>query len=330
VRTITRTKHIVDFYEGGRGSPRHQVVYNGTRDEALAYERELRKGFGRPSRSAPVTCDELATKYLAWTRENQAPKTHREKARMLWGFLLPAFGRLRPEAITETLITAYKKRRRLESQRPTISRAVNLEILTLQSMIKWGSRNGLCDAPEKWTPLPYKRGLPAVLSRKEVDRILDAMTGTSRALYATIYYCGLRAHEAVRLRPADLAPDLGTIRILGKGGRSRLVPVVNDLKRILKGMDRTGEWLFPSQSTGKPLTDIRKPLETAARRAGVDRRITPHMFRHSYATHLLESGADIRIIQALLGHRAVTTTQIYTHVSMDVMRAATTLNRRKT
>jgi integrase/recombinase XerD len=155
------------------------------------------------------------------------------------------------------------------------------------------------------------------------------MTGTTKSLFATIYYCGLRFQEATQLRPQDLSQDKTFFRVKGKGGRVRQVPIVDDLRAILAGLDMTKEWLFPSRVADKetgeknPLGDIRQPLKTAMKKAGITGRITPHQFRHSYATHLLESGADIRIIQKLLGHQSVTTTQIYTHVSMDVMNAAT-------
>jgi site-specific recombinase XerD len=241
---------------------------------------------------------------------------------MLNNHLLLFFGNMQPDMITSNLITAYKKRRLETTTRPTCARAVNLEILCLTHMLKWGAKNNLCSAPEKWEPLPYKKSLPSVLSRAEVAGILDNMTGSSRALYATMYYCGLRMAEVTRLRPSDLAQDETYLKIKGKGSKERLIPVVTDLKRILTGINRGGKWLFPSRKTGGPLTDIRKPLETAMKRAGIDKRITPHHFRHSFATHLLESGADIRIIQKLLGHESVSTTQIYAHVSMDAMRRA--------
>jgi integrase/recombinase XerD len=149
------------------------------------------------------------------------------------------------------------------------------------------------------------------------------MTGTTKALFATIYYCGLRFSEATHLRPSDLAQDKTFLRVKGKGARIRQVPIVSDLKAIIETLDLSGAWLFPSLRSRQPLTDIRKPLATAMRKAKITARITPHMFRHSFATHLLESGADIRIIQKLLGHQAISTTQIYTHVSMDIMAQAT-------
>ena len=328
MRTIHNNKHTVDFYEAGRSSPRHQIIFEGSRAEALAYEREIRKQYNKPLRNHTPTCDEIAADYLEWAAMQQAPKTVKEKKMMLWGRLMPFFGQIQPDRITPALVQAYKKKR-LEA-RPGIHRAVNLELLTLSAMLKWAARQNLCDQPERFEALPYKKGLPATLSRSDVASLLNAMTGTTRALFATIYYCGLRFQEATRLRPQDVAQDKTFLKVRGKGSRDRLIPIVDDLKGILDGLDMTGPWLFPSRvkkrkghAMSGALTDIRRPLETARILAGINQKITPHQLRHSYATHLLESGADLRIIQRLLGHRSVTTTQIYAAVSMATMKQAT-------
>jgi site-specific recombinase XerD len=304
-------------------------TYHGTRAEALAYERALRKRFNKPTQPGPHTCDMIAAEYLKWVEMQQSPKTLKEKTMMFWNRILPFFGNMQPDYINSNIVTAYKKHRKETTTRPTVHRAINLELLALSAMIKWGAKQNLCSLPERFEPLPHKKGLPAPLSRGEVVSILDNMTGTTRALFATMYYCGLRKDEVTRLRPADLAQDKTYLRIKGKGGRERIVPVVDDLRAILADLDLTKSWLFPSrvsqrqgeQKTGA-LTDIRQPLKTAMKKAGIDKRVTPHQFRHSYATHLLDSGADLRIIQMLLGHQNVKTTEIYTHVSMDLMRQA--------
>ncbi len=329
VRTLTTEKHIIDIYEAGRGSKRHQLTFHGTRDEALTWERELLRGYRKAVKSHRVTCDEIATDYLEWVELQQSPKTLKDKRLMLWGHILPFFGRLNPDTITDALITRYKKHRQETTGRKSVGRAVNLELLCLSAMLKWGAERNLCSVPEKFVPLPPSKGIPSTISRSEVASLLDAMTGTRKALFATIYYCGLRFQEATRLRPSDLSQDKTFFRVKGKGARVRQVPVVADLRRILDTLDMTGEWLFPSRvEPHGPLTDIRAPLKHATEKAKITARITPHTLRHSYATHLLESGADLRIIQKLLGHRSVTTTQIYTHVSMDIMGEATkALNR---
>lgn len=326
VRSLSPNKHTIDFYEAGRGSQRHQIIYEGSRADALSHEREIRKAYKKPARgNQSKTCDEIATDYLLWVEMQQSPVTLANKKLMLNNHLLPFLGNMQPDFITDTIITAYKQKRMNTTTRPTCSRAVNLELLCLTHMIKWGAdkKRNLCSSPaEKWEPLPYRKNLPSVLSRSEVVSLLDNMTGVSRAMYATMYYCGLRMAEVTRLRPSDLAQDGSYLKVKGKGSRERLVPVVDDLKRILTGIEKDGKWLFPSRKSGEPLTDVRKPLMTAMKRAGIEKRVTPHMIRHSFATHLLESGADIRIIQKLLGHMSISTTQIYASVSMGTMRRA--------
>lgn len=322
VRSKSPTRHVIDFYENGRNSPRHQIVYVGTRQDALAQERELRRSYRHTVRdTASLTCD-IAEDYLQWVEMQQSKNTLKNKRLMLKNNILPYFGRMRPDFITPAVVNNYKRRRIDTTTRPTVARAVNLELLCLTHMIKWAAKQNLCSEPGKWEPLPYRKRLPSVLSRSEVASILSHMTGSPKLLYATMYYCGLRSAEVMALRPSDLAADNSYIRITGKGGRERMVPVVDDLKILLTGIDKTGKWLFPSRKTKGQLKGIRKPLVTALKKAGIEKRVTPHMIRHSFATHLLEAGSDIRIIQKLLGHQNISTTQIYAAVSMTTMKQA--------
>ena len=322
VRSKSSTKHIIDFREGGRGSQRHMLTYSGPRDEALIYERELRAQYRKPVKRDAWTCDSIATEYLKWVEMQQSPVTLANKKLMLNNHLLLFFGSMQPDYINSSLITAYKKHRMETTTRPSCNRAINLELLCLRAMIKWGFKQNYCSLPEKIEPLPYRKNLPSTLSRGEVVTILNNMTGSSRALWATMYYCGLRKHEVTHMRPSDLAQDKSYLKVKGKGSRERQIPVVDDLRLILTDLNLSGKWLFPSKRSGEPLTDIRKPLKTAMRKAKIEKRITPHMIRHSFATHLLESGADSRIIQRLLGHASLSTTQIYASVSMTTMRSA--------
>lgn len=345
VRSLSSSRHIIDFYEAGRGSPRHQPIFDGTLEEALEFERALRKKYNKANKALnrSLTCNEMAASYLEWVAMQQSPKTLMEKKKMLWGQILPFFGRMQPDHITDQLITSYKRSRKESARKGIGTRAINLELLCLSAMIKWGAdpKRSLCSMPEKFEMLPHQKGLPSTVSRSEVASLLSMMTGTSKALFATIYYCGLRFQEATSLNPSDLSQDKTSLRVIGKGDRIRQIPIVDDLRAILLPHLATitakgSKWLFPSlrkdpvTNQFHPLTDIRKPLQTAMRKIGIEKRVTPHIFRHSYATHLLEAGVDIRIIQKLLGHQQLSTTQIYTHVSMDVMNdAAAHLNRSK-
>lgn len=172
--------------------------------------------------------------------------------------------------------------------------------------------------------------LPGTLSIEEVSRILrqpdESKRGLrDRALLEVLYGTGLRVSELVNLRIADINLDMGFVRCKGKGGKERIVPLgkpaVQAVARYLA--TRADSWpvLFPGYR-GKPLTRaaLWGLLRRYAAAAGIGKRVTPHTIRHSFATHLLQGGADLRAIQEMLGHASISTTQIYTHVSADHLR----------
>jgi integrase/recombinase XerD len=172
--------------------------------------------------------------------------------------------------------------------------------------------------------LPYgkrPRKLPLVRSAQEVARFLDAVHGRAvRMLLRTAYACGLRLSEALHLTPQSIDSERMVLRIFGKGQKERLValsPLLLDELRQYYREVRPGAWLFPGKDRQRPLNaaTVQRACKMACRRAGLP-RITPHTLRHCYATHLLEAGTDLRVIQALLGHQRVGTTAGYTHVTI--------------
>jgi len=168
-----------------------------------------------------------------------------------------------------------------------------------------------------------RRKLPEVLSGSEVEAIFSAFTSVKyRAVVMTTYGAGLRVSEACRLRVKDVDSARMVLRVQeGKGGRDRYVMLPQRLLVVLREYYRRerpkGEYLFPGQAPGSSLTvdSVRRVLKAAVKASGVTKRVTPHIFRHSFATHLLESGTDIRTIQVLLGHESIRTTQLYAQVS---------------
>jgi site-specific recombinase XerD len=168
---------------------------------------------------------------------------------------------------------------------------------------------------------PTKR-LPAVLSPGEVERLLAAVSNRKHRLaLMTMYATGLRVSEALHLKLADIDSARMAIRVRhGTGGKDRLVmlsPVLLEELRRYWRLYRPGLWLFPGHDPSTPLhiTAIQKACKRARQRAGILKPVSCHTLRHSFATHLLESGSDLRVIQTLLGHGSVRTTQIYTHVA---------------
>ncbi len=182
----------------------------------------------------------------------------------------------------------------------------------------------------------FGRHLPDVLTVEEVDDILasiDTRTVKGRrdaAMIEMLYSCGLRVSELTALRLGDLFFGEGYVRITGKGDKQRLVPINSKVRsRIQAYMDDTSsirgseQTLFLSNRR-KALTRVMvfNVIKKAVMDAGIDKRISPHTFRHSFATHLLEGGASIRHVQELLGHESIITTEIYTHLKSEHLREA--------
>ncbi len=172
-----------------------------------------------------------------------------------------------------------------------------------------------------------EKKLPNVLSRSEVIQLLQAAQNLKhKALLYLTYSAGLRVSEVVRLRPEDLHSARKTIVIRqGKGRKDRL-SILSDtaMAIVLEYIKqyRPEKWLFPGQAANNHLTErtVQKVFEQTLHAAGIQRKASVHTLRHSFATHLLESGVDIRYIQELLGHKSTSTTELYTHVSVKDIR----------
>jgi len=198
------------------------------------------------------------------------------------------------------------------------------------------------DDPSRRVEAPKQgRSLPKVLSREEMDRLIaaaaarDGAQGLRMACMVELAYAsGLRVSELTGLPLAALSRDPAYLLVKGKGGKERLAPLNTAARAAVKAYlearprflpkgDKANAWLFPSRGKGGRLTPRRfaQLLDEAAVDAGIDpARVSPHVLRHAFATHLLEGGADLRVVQTLLGHADIATTQIYTHVAGDRLR----------
>lgn len=190
-----------------------------------------------------------------------------------------------------------------------------------------------------WTTLGLVRPraekkLPVVLSREEVHAILEQVhTPVYRACLKTIYSCGLRLREGSHLQITDIDSGRMFLQIHGKGGKDRIVPLAERTLKLLREFwttHRSRQWMFPASRRGfksgesvGPLTDssLQKAFKRAVDAAGISKRAHIHSLRHSYATHLLEMGVNLRIIQENLGHGCARTTQIYTHLTSEARAA---------
>lgn len=183
-----------------------------------------------------------------------------------------------------------------------------------------------------------KRALPDVLSFEEIEAIIAAIDlskdegGRNKAILETMYSCGLRVSELVNLKISCLYLDVGFIKVIGKGDKERLVPIGTDAIKFIniyrnnirnhiavkKGED---DILFLNRR-GSRLSRVMifLFLKALAKKAGINKNISPHTLRHSFATHLVEGGADLRAVQEMLGHSSITTTEIYTHLDREYLR----------
>ena len=190
------------------------------------------------------------------------------------------------------------------------------------------------DLTRKLHRVKHPRALPTVLSREEVTRMLDATTSIKhQAILSVAYGAGLRASEVTKLKVRDIDSERMLLRVeCGKGGRHRNAMLAQDLLVLLREWWKVGRkqgvmhpdgWLFPGMHYLKPICyrQVHRIAAEAAHAAGITKRVGPHTLRHSFATHLLEDGVDIRIIQVLLGHAQLTTTSLYTRVATRTVKA---------
>jgi len=183
-----------------------------------------------------------------------------------------------------------------------------------------------------------KRALPDVLSYAEIERILAAIDlskpegGRNKAILETMYSCGLRVSEVVNLRLSQLYLDEGFIRVIGKGDKERLVPVgasavkfigiyIHDIRVHTSPRPGSEDILFlNNRGTQLSRVMIFLIIKELVQKAKIKKTVSPHTFRHSFATHLVEGGADLRAVQEMLGHESITTTEIYTHLDREFLR----------
>jgi integrase/recombinase XerD len=226
-----------------------------------------------------------------------------------------------------------------EDKRPVASATLQRKIACLRSFYRHLRREQVIDHdPTAELRPPRSPGrLPKVLSRDEVARLLAQPTGASpaalrdRALLETMYACGLRASEAITLRLSELDLEAGMLRARGKGSKERLVPIgrkaVEALQAYLAqarprlvGVQEELRVFVNLRGGGLSRQGLYKIVQGHARSAGLEHRMSPHTLRHTFATHLLAGGCDLRSLQEMLGHADIGTTQIYTHLSVDRLR----------
>jgi integrase/recombinase XerD len=203
----------------------------------------------------------------------------------------------------------------------------------LMEQITDADPSALLEAPKT------RRKLPDVLNLDEIENMLSKIDlstpegNRNKAILETMYSCGLRVSEVVNLRISCLYLDVGFIKVIGKGDKERLVPIGSDATKFIKLYKDTirvhqevkkgnDDILFLNRRGAKlSRVMIFYIIKDLAGKAGIQKEVSPHTFRHSFATHLVEGGADLRAVQEMLGHESITTTEIYTHMDRDFLRS---------
>lgn len=236
--------------------------------------------------------------------------------------------KVEPEMISNYMSRLYELGREKSSQARALSGIKSFFNYLLLEEIIDSSPAEFIEAPKSSRPLPD------TLSTEEIDRLIGSIEDSTtkglrdRAILEVLYSCGLRVSELCDLKLGDLFFGEGYIRVIGKGDKQRLVPMSSiarsriQLYMDVRSKERRKEEILFLNNRGKKLTRVMifTIIKQAAQRAGIEKKISPHTFRHSFATHLLEGGANIRQVQELLGHENILTTEIYTHLDDSHLR----------
>jgi integrase/recombinase XerD len=251
----------------------------------------------------------------------------------------------KPDQVTERHVAAFLDTLRSAKLSP---RSVSRCISSLNGFHKFLLGEGVATGnPMEGIDLPkLQRSLPDVLSQAEVDSILGQFDAEpprtserrrrlilrDRAILEVLYATGIRVSELITLKQRDVNIGEGIVRVFGKGSKERLVPIGKSALRwidkyrsgcraVLELRGAGQDFLFLN-ARGKPMTRmaIWKIVQASTKSAGIEKEVHPHTFRHSFATHLLEGGADLRAVQEMLGHSDISTTQIYTHIDREYLK----------
>jgi integrase/recombinase XerD len=248
-----------------------------------------------------------------------------------------------PLAVTHSDLAAFVDTlARGDGERPPVAPAtLQRKVACLRSFHRHLRRQGQLQAdPTANLHAPRQsRRLPHVLSRDQVARLLEQPRGTApaalrdRALLELMYACGLRASEAITLRVGDVDLEIGVLRARGKGSKERLVPIGREAvaatrayltrgRPALVGLADEAMLFVNRRGAGLTRQGLYKIVQRHARAVGLERKMSPHTLRHTFATHLLAGGCDLRSLQEMLGHADIATTQIYTHLSAERLKDA--------
>lgn len=309
------------------GKNRYEYLpFEGTKEQAEAYERQYT---GKVSLLDPSFKDLLAEFLVEY--KNHSSARGLEVLENSLKHLKPFFGIYHFKQIQPILIEKYKAMRLEQGVK---KRTVNIELSGLSAYFKYANqRTGIeCCKIKRFSKRETKAPLPSVLTAEEMEAVIRCTESKFQAIIMLWSVCGLRESEALNLKGSQVDTTNWTIHIeKSKMCGSRILPIEFVPLQILlkRAKDQKGHgWLFTNDRTKeardnpKPYTDLRHVIKRALKKAGIEKKVSPHVFRHSYATALVTLGENMKVIQDLLGHADIQTTQIYSHVAQNTKRGA--------
>jgi len=299
------------YKSGPVGHKKSQCVVVDSEEEAYAADAKLKKQ--SPGRKQIVLCpvvDSVISEYIGHYSLEHLDTTNVTRSLNRWRSYV---GKLQFPEIGEGIIDRYKHDRLNLGIKPT---TINKELSALAGLLKWAAKRRYCDSPDfidRFTAKKTKAPLPDVPTREEVLALINCMIWPKCGLFACLYFAGLRAGGSKGLRAEDVHLDRRVMIVTEKGNKQRVVPIVDELIPWLRRrINEVGTGLLWTTRNGKQIDDLDKIIEWAKKRAGITRRMTPHLLRHAYGTHATMAGVNIRTLQYAMGHSSSTTTEIYT------------------
>ena len=296
--------------DGAKGKQKLITVKEGE-EVAHAIDQELKRS---PKETRPTiifpTISDCILDYIKYYSLDHLDTTNVTRSLRRWSYYV---GQLRFNAVNASHLERYKHDRLDAGILPV---TINKELSALSGMMKWAAKKGYCLPPtffERFSNKKTKSPLPDVPTREEVLALINCMIWPKCGFFACLYFAGLRAGGAKTLRAEDVHLDQRYMIVREKGNKQRAVPIVDELVPWLeKRIKEVPVGLLWTTRNGRKIDDLDKIIEWAKKRAGITRRIYPHLLRHAYGTHSTMAGVSTRALQYAMGHSSIATTEIYT------------------
>jgi len=303
----------------GRKGKQRVILFYGTEAEASAADQESK--LAAISKKKVVTiCPyirDTINDYLSYYSLEHLDTTNVTRHLFRWRRYV---GNLLFPEVNASHVEQFKHDRIDAGIKPT---TINKELSALCGLLKWAAKKGYCQQPtffERFGNKKTKAPLPDVPTRAEVLALINSMIWPKCGYFACLYYAGLRAGEAEGLRAEDVHLDRRLMIVRGKGNKQRVVPIVDELMPwMVKRLAEVKSGILWTTRSGRPMTETQAAVRWAKERAGITRRIYPHLLRHAFGTHSTMAGVGLRALQNAMGHTSSHTTEIYTTLSTNAV-----------